>query len=194
MLMLASSSPRRKEILSFFSIPFKVVSPKFDERTVELLTTAQNYALEIAVNKAKSIENDYPNDIILSFDTIVYANNKIYTKPENETHALEMLKELSNIWHSVFTSVCVVKDKKIYSAVEETNILFHSLDEDKIKKYHKSFYFSDKAAGYAIQKSGSIIIKQMIGCYYNVMGLPINTLNELLLKVGIDLWDYLDQS
>jgi septum formation protein len=191
MLILASNSPRRKEILNFFSIPFKIVDSKFDEKKVVFIFDPQSYAIEIAENKAKNLNDNYFEDIIISADTIVYANNKIYTKPKDASDAYQMLNELSNSWHQVFTAVCVKHKDKIFSGIEETKILFHPLKEKQIKKYHEIFYFSDKAAGYAIQKAGSIIIKKMIGCYYNVMGMPINTLKNLLLNVGIDLWDFL---
>lgn len=191
MIILASTSPRRQEILNFFSLPYKIIGSNFDERKVAFVSDPISYAIEIAENKALNLDHKYHEDIIISADTIVYANNKIYTKPNNDAHAFEMLSELSNTWHQVFTAVCVKHKDKIFKDVEETKILFHSLDEKQMKKYHDTFYFSDKAAGYAIQKAGSIVIKKMIGCYYNVMGLPINTLKNLLLNVGIDLWDYL---
>ncbi len=194
MLILASASPRRKEILSYFSIKFKTVTSHFDEKKIKFLKDPKSYAIEIAENKAKAMRDEYYNDIVLSADTICFANNKIYTKPENEKDAFRILNELSNTWHSVFTAICIKHKDKIFSDIEETKILFHALEENQIKKYHSSFYYSDKAAGYAIQEAGSIIIKNMIGCYYNVMGMPINTLKNSLLKVGIDLWDFLKRS
>lgn len=193
MLILASTSPRRHEILKFFSIKFKCIGSNFDETKVKFVKDPKNYALEIARNKALALDKKYQNTPIIAADTIVYANKKVYTKPKNGKDAFKILNELSNTWHSVFTALCIKHKDKIYEDIEETKILFHALDEKQIKTYHNSFYFSDKAAGYAIQKAGSIIIKNMIGCYYNVMGMPINTLKNLLLKVGIDLWDYLPQ-
>lgn len=191
MLILASKSPRRKEILEFFSLKFKCIESNFDEGQIKFVKDPKLYALEIAENKAKALDGKYLDIPILAADTIVYSNKKVYTKPKNAKDALRILNELSNTWHSVFTAVCIKHKDKIYKDIEETKILFHALNEKQIKLYHDSFYFSDKAAGYAIQKAGSIIIKNMIGCYYNVMGLPIYTLKNLLSKVGIDLWDYL---
>lgn len=191
MIILASKSPRRKEILDFFMLSFKTIDSKFDEAKVLFISDPKEYALEIAEKKAVGLCNKYFNDIIISADTIVFANNKIYTKPKDEREAFKMLNELSNSWHEVYTAVCVKNKNEIFKDIEKTKILFHPLTEKQIKTYHDKLYFSDKAAGYAIQKAGSIIIKKMVGCYYNVMGLPINTLKNLLLKVGIDLWDYL---
>lgn len=191
MLILASKSPRRKEILEFFSLKFKCIESNFDETKIKFVKDPKLYALEIALNKAKALDGKYKDIPILAADTIVWANKKVYTKPKNAKDAFKMLNDLSNTYHSVYTAICIKYNEKIYQDIEETKILFHALDEKQIKTYHNSFYYSDKAAGYAIQKAGSIIIKNMIGCYYNVMGLPINTLKNLLLKVGIDLWDYL---
>ncbi|MBN2479314.1 MAG: septum formation protein Maf [Parachlamydiales bacterium] len=191
MLILASKSPRRKEILSYFSIPFKIHGSDFDEATISKALPAKEYASLISLKKAEDISKIYKDDPVLGCDTIVSLNNKIFTKPQDEKDAKKILSELSNSWHSVYTALTLIFNNQKHTVIEETKILFHPLSEDQIKKYHKSFYFSDKAAGYAIQKSGSVIIKNMQGCYYNVMGLPINALKDILLKAGIDLWDYL---
>jgi septum formation protein len=191
MLILGSTSPRRKEILSFFSIPFKIISSEFDEKSIAFDGDIEKYVCTIALEKAAAVLKKCPNDIILTADTVVFSKKTIYNKPESKKEALEMLKNLSGSWHQVFTGVCVLTKKDAYFKAEMTKVLMHSLNEKQIKLYHKHFYFSDKAGGYAIQKAGSIIVKKMEGCYYNVVGLPINTLTKLLYKVGIDLWDYL---
>ena len=102
-----------------------------------------------------------------------------------------MLKILSGQWHSVLTAVAVRKNGQAISNCEETKILFNPLTDEQIELYHQSCHFLDKAGGYAIQKAGSLIISTIDGCYYNVMGLPINTVRELLLKMGIDLWKHM---
>jgi septum formation protein len=91
----------------------------------------------------------------------------------------------------VFTAVAILKLGTVLFGVEETKILFHPLTDEQIHLYHQSCSFLDKAGGYAIQQAGSIPIARIDGCYYNVMGLPVNTTKELLLKVGIDLWKHL---
>ena len=98
---------------------------------------------------------------------------------------------LSGSWHSVYTAVCVKDCGNIYVQAEETKVLFHQLSDKQIETYHHHFYYEDKAGGYAIQQAGSILIKRIDGCFYNIMGLPINTTRIMLKKVGIDLWDYL---
>lgn len=191
MIILASTSPRRKEILNFFSINFKIVPSNFDEKTIKFVDNPKSYVSKIALMKATSLDKRYFNDIIIAADTIVYFNSKIYSKPNDIKEAKKMLNELSNSWHEVFTSVCIKHQNNIFSELECTKVLINPLTEEEIDKYLNSIKFLDKAGGYAIQNAGSIIIKEMIGCYYNAMGLPINTLRELLAKVGINLWDYL---
>jgi septum formation protein len=193
-VILGSNSSRRKEILSFFQLDFIQTSPKFDEEHEEFIDDKPDeYCVNIAEKKAQSLINDYPNDIILTADTIVYCKKNIYNKPKNEKEAFIILQELMGQWHSVYTGVCVMKNGKKISKAEETKVLFHSLTEKQIRTYHNHFYYLDKAAGYAIQGSGSIIVKCIEGCFYNIMGLPINTTKDLLYNIGINLWDHLSK-
>ena len=191
MIILASTSPRRKEILSFFSLNFKIVPSNFDEKTIQFVKDPKSYVLEIATKKAIALDKKYLNDIIIAADTIVYFNSKIYSKPNNLIEAKKQLSELSNSWHEVFTAVCIKHQGMIYNDIESTKVFINPLTDKEIDKYLNSIKYLDKAGGYAIQNAGSIIIKEMVGCYYNAMGLPINTLRKLLAKVGINLWDYL---
>lgn len=190
-IILGSSSPRRKEILDFFSLPFTVANPDFDEESITKDHDPAAFACLIAKQKALSISKTYKDDVILTADTVVHCKGTIFTKPLDEQSAYEMLSTLSGSWHSVFTGVCVMKNDQLFCLAEETKILFHPLSKKQIETYHDHFYFNDKAGGYAIQKGGSIIVKKIEGCYYNIMGLPLNTTRELLNKVGIDLWDFL---
>jgi septum formation protein len=190
-LILGSSSPRRKEILSYFNLPFVQISPDFDETSIAFKQNPENYATLLAQKKAESLQKIYPDHFILTADTVVFCKDKLFNKPSSEKEALQMLLTLSGSWHQVFTGICVVKNKEFYARAEETKILFHPLTEKQIKIYHQHFYYGDKAGGYAIQGGGSIIVKKIDGCPYNVMGLPITTTRELLEKIGIDLWDCL---
>jgi septum formation protein len=151
----------------------------------------EDYASLLAQKKAEVLQKKYPTHPIITADTIVFCKNTLYTKPESEQHAMQMLLSLSGQWHQVFTGVCVIGKTGLFTQTEETKILFHTLTEKQIKIYHQHFYYGDKAGGYAIQGGGSIIIKKIDGCPYNVMGLPITTTKELLEKIGINLWDYL---
>jgi len=190
-LILASSSPRRKEILEFFKLSFKQAKPQFDEAKLVFQHTAEDYVCELAHHKALSQKDIYPNDTILAADTLVFLDGKMLSKPVDATHAMQMLASLSGKWHSVFTGVAVLSEGKMYSQAEETEVCFNTLTRQQMDLYHQAFFYMDKAGGYAIQQAGSIIVKSIKGCFYNIMGLPINTTRQLLSKVGIDLWHHL---
>lgn len=189
-IILGSQSPRRKEILSFFSLPFIQATPLFNEESVDYRRDPIKYVCSIAENKARTLQHLYPDDIILTADTTVYRAGKIYNKPKNEQEAFNMLSELVGKWHSVFTGVAVLQGETLRTGWEETRVLFNAMTEDEIRQYHRKIHWADKAGGYAIQMAGGLIVKKIDGCYYNVMGLPINTIHSLLKQSGIELWDY----
>lgn len=190
-VILGSTSPRRREILNFFSIPFTQENPDFDESQVLFEKDPASFVMEVARRKALCLSERYPNEVILTADTTVFHQNRLFMKPESMQEAHGMLRELCGKWHQVFTGVCVFKGKDCFLDVDETKVLFHDLTDSQIHNYHEHFLPLDKAGGYAIQKGGSLIVKRIEGCYYNIMGLPINTVRKLLLKAGIDLWDHL---
>lgn len=193
-LILGSQSPRRVEILSSFHLPFDQITHPFDEESVPFLGDPKKYALEIAEGKAFSIAQRFPESIVLTADTIVYREGSVYGKPKDEEEALNFLLELSGKWHQVITAVVVSSKGELYSAVEETNVLLHPLSQSQIKSYHKAFPCLDKAGAFTItQGASSIIVNKIDGCYYNVIGLPINSLQKVLKEVGIDLWRYLPE-
>lgn len=188
--ILGSQSPRRCEVLSFFNLPFKQISPNFDEDAIPFRDNPDEYVKILAKGKADSLASKYSSSIILTADTIVYKDGKIYGKPKNEWEAYQYLKELTGKWHSVFTGLCVYSQGQNFETIEETRVLFNSLTEEQMKIYHRMLEFTDKAGGYMIQGVGSLVIKRIEGCYYNVVGLPINALYSVLLRAGIDLWKY----
>lgn len=190
-LVLGSQSPRRKEILGYFSLPFTQATPPFDEEAVPYHGNPIAYATELSSGKALSLAPRFSTEIILTADTIVWKEGKLYGKPRNSAEAFEFLSELAGSWHSVFTAVTVKKGDKLWSGTEETRVLFNALSPDEIRHYYTKLHLSDKAGGYAVQMAGGLAINRIEGCYYNVMGLPINTVRRLLLNAGVDLWDYL---
>jgi septum formation protein len=189
-LILGSQSPRRREILSFFNIPFKQVSPDFDEEAVPFHDNPQEYVQILAKGKADSLAHQFPHAVILTADTIVYREGKIYGKPKDQQEAFTFLKELSGRWHSVFTGLTVSCKGEDFQIFEETRVLFNTLTEEQMKQYHQALTFYDKAGGYMIQGAGGLIVKRIEGCYYNVVGLPINALYSVLEQAGIDLWKH----
>lgn len=190
-LILGSQSPRRKEILGFFSLPFIAVTSNFDEDSVPFSDNPAEYVCEIATGKARALIPLFPNDLILTADTTVYKSGKIYGKPKDPEEAFQALTELAGDWHSVYTGVTLISNNHVWTTAEETKVLFNPMTPEEIRHYHKSLHWSDKAGGYAIQMAGGLAVAKIDGCYYNVMGLPINSIRKLLLNVEIDLWDYL---
>ncbi len=149
-----------------------------------------SYVRDLAENKARSI--DCNDRVILTADTIVIKDEKIYEKPADKAGAFEMLKELNGSSHTVYSGVCGRLGDNVVSEHAETVVTFHQANEAQLKKYHAAFQGTDKAGGYGIQMAGSIIVKKIEGCFYNVMGLPLFATANVLSRVGIDLWDHLN--
>ena len=190
-LILGSGSPRRREILGYFNVPFECDSPPFDEASVPTNMDAHTYAATITQGKLESLKKKHSNSVLLCADTVVDIDGTLLGKPSNEAEAFTMLKVLAGSWHRVVTAVAVWDGTQSYETTEESRILFNNATDSQLHRYHEQLYCLDKAGGYAVQEAGSIIINRIEGCYYNVMGLPINATRELLMKAGIDLWDHL---
>lgn len=193
-LILGSQSKRRKEILSYFSLPFQQATSPYYEKNAVFDSDPEEFVREVALQKAEHLAPQFPKALIFTADTVVHFDSKLYLKPEDEEIAFRMLHELRGKWHEVWTGVCLKTPDHIFVETERTRVQFHDLTEKQIRTYHEAFYFKDKVGGYAIQEAGSIIVNKMEGCFYNVMGLPINATRKVLQKAGIDLWDHLKNS
>lgn len=190
-LILGSQSPRRAEILRYFNIPFDQITHPFDEESIPFLGDPHKYALEIALGKALSLAKSYPSSMILTADTVVFQEGKVYGKPKDEKEAAQFLKKLAGRWHEVYTGVVLVSNQQIHSDYDVTKILLNPLTEQQIHIYQSSFHCLDKAGAFQIQGGAGLIVNKIEGCYYNVIGLPLNPLQKLLKKVGIDIWEHL---
>lgn len=187
-IILASQSPRRQEILSFFKIPFTTQVSGFDESLIHFNGDPAKYVMKQSLCKAQTLLPRHEDSLILSADTTVYLKGKIYEKPSSKEQALIFLNELCGNTHFVYTGVSILYKNKIFQDVCETKVTFIEATTLQKNSYLDIVYPLDKAAGYAIQGAGSLMIKKIDGCYYNVMGLPIQTLSHLFAKCGIDLW------
>jgi septum formation protein len=121
----------------------------------------------------------------------VFYQGNVYNKPKDREEAVRFLTELSGQWHSVFTAVALSFQQEQQALVEETKLLFHTLTSQQIAHYLDHVNFLDKAGGFAVQQGGALIVKRIEGCYYNVLGLPLTPLCNLLARIGIDLWERL---
>lgn len=190
-IILGSQSPRRKEILGYYTLPFECANSDFDESSVPFEGDPAAYVNTLSKSKADALHHRFKESIIITADTIVYKDGKVYEKPEDEKAAFQSLTDLVGTWHSVYTGVTVWHQEQHYHAVEKTEVLFNSLSENDIRRYLEKIHWKDKAGGYSIQTAGGLLVKRIDGCYYNVMGLPINAVRDLLKMVDIDLWNYL---
>lgn len=192
-IILGSQSPRRKEILDYFCLPFVQAVSYFDESSVPYKGDALAYAAGISEGKALALKERYRDNPILTADTIVVVDGKLYGKPSDEEEARRFLADFSGRWQQVFTAVTILMEEKLISKVEETRVLMNVLTDHEINRYLQTANWRDKAGGYSIQNKGGLLVKEIQGCYYNVLGFPINTVQSLLKHIGIDLWSCLKE-
>ena len=188
-VILGSSSPRRKEILNFFSLPFEVAASDFDESKEFFQGNPHDFATTVAEKKGHALTRQFPSQVIITADTVVYFEEKLLFKPKDEQDARHMLKSLSGKTHTVITGVGVCKGSNCFSESEATLVTFNQLTDKQIETYLQTTHPMDKAGSYGIQEVGSLLVSHIEGSFYNVVGLPVNPLSNLLAKVGIDLWD-----
>ncbi|KXZ40168.1 septum formation protein [Alkalithermobacter thermoalcaliphilus JW-YL-7 = DSM 7308] len=183
-IVLASSSPRRMELLSNLKIDFKVLKSDIKEtinKGEDPKVVATSISLQKALDVASKVDKD---DIVIGADTIVVCQNEILGKPEDEKQAYEMLKKLSGKYHTVMTGISIIRlsdNKKIVDCVS-TNVKMKELDDNKINRYIQTKEPLDKAGAYGIQGFGALLVEKIEGDYFNVVGLPIGTLDEILYR------------
>lgn len=179
--ILASQSPRRRELLNLMGIPFTTVNPNVDE-VINPNLPLENAIEELAYIKAIDVLNRHPEANIISADTIVVCENEVMGKPVNEEDAIRMLKQLSGKKHEVITGVCLLNSEKQMRFHTKTLVEFYDYDEEFVKAYVQSKVPLDKAGAYGIQDKGALLVKGIEGDYYTVMGLPIGELYQALKK------------
>ena len=184
-IILASQSPRRKELLHLAEIDFEVIVADTDE-SFPMGLSFEETAIHIAKNKALAVaEKREPDKIILAADTIVICDNKIIGKPIDRENAIELITALSGNTHQVITGVCIIHRDKKTSFADTTSVTFHTLSQAQIIYYVDKYKPYDKAGAYAIQEwIGAIGIKNINGDFYNVMGLPISRVVAALNEVN----------
>jgi septum formation protein len=174
-IILASGSPRRKQLLEWAEVPFEIVTKETDESYPSHLPPNE-IAIHIARNKALAVQPSVPADaIILAADTIVVLNDRIIGKPKSREEAVAILKDLSGNKHAVVTGVVIYKGGKEIAFADATDVYFHQLTDNEIAFYIDKYKPYDKAGAYAIQEwIGVVGIKSVNGDFYNVMGLPVS--------------------
>ncbi|MDQ6757832.1 MAG: Maf family protein [Bacteroidota bacterium] len=183
-IILASQSPRRKQLLQWAEVAFNVIIKETDESYPSNLT-AEEIAIHIAENKALAVKISEGDSLpILAADTIVVLDKKIIGKPLNRMDAINILSDLSGKKHSVITGVCILFRKNKIVFADTTEVEFHTLSKEQIIFYVDKYNPYDKAGAYAIQEwIGVVGIKSIKGDFYNVMGLPVSRVVKELHKL-----------
>lgn len=183
MLILASMSPRRRDILTLAGYDF-IVKPADIDESVPTGTPAREAVVMTAAKKADAAAADADEeDIILAADTVVCYDGKIIGKPRDENDAYNILRLLSGSTHTVYTGYCLRKGSERICGVEATDVTFRNLSDAEIKEYIKSGEPMDKAGAYGLQGRGCTFAARLNGDYFNVIGLPICKIHELLKEI-----------
>ncbi|BEP29931.1 nucleoside triphosphate pyrophosphatase [Helicovermis profundi] len=181
-IILASNSPRRKEILKNMGLNFKTISSDIEEK-VDENESPESIVMSLAFRKANDIFVKSDKDsIIIAADTIVFYN-KVIGKPRSKKEAKEMLRLLSDNTHYVYTGVSIIDDKNKIIDFVKTKVVFKKLTDKQIDNYIETGEPLDKAGAYAIQGVGSVFVDSIEGDYFNVVGLPISRLSDILSDV-----------
>lgn len=188
-LILASASPRRRELLSRLGLEFTVLAAQADETLLPGLSPREQ-VIRLSAIKAQAVREaleSRPGQVIVSADTVVVLDDAILGKPKNTAQAAEMLRALSGRAHLVLTGVTVLTEDGPRQLCEETQVFFRPLRETEITAYIRTGEPMDKAGAYGIQGYGALFVEKLIGDYYNVMGLPLCALGRLLREAGIPI-------
>ena len=184
-LILASASPRRKELLGLFHIPFEIRVADIDE-TMDPTKAPFDEVARVSSLKAAALA-DASDDVVVAADTIVVCEGRVLGKPHSEEEAVAMLQLLSGREHQVMTGVTVIRGENRTTFTEVTDIHFRELTEKEIRAYVATGEPMDKAGSYGIQGGAALFCTHMVGDYYNVMGLPVCRLGQVLREMAPDL-------
>jgi len=189
-IILASRSPRRREILNRIQIPFIVYEVDIDER-IKSLRHIRSSIIEVSKRKASNAAQAFKKGIVVGADTVIFFNRKLIGKPRNRDEAFHYLQLLKGNCHQVISGITVMDadSGKKYSSISITDVFFRNMNYQEIIRYLELGEWLDKAGGYAIQGSAALFIKRIEGSYYNVMGLPVEELYNLL-----DRFDYFSKN
>ncbi|HUK22201.1 MAG TPA: Maf family protein [Gemmatimonadales bacterium] len=182
-LILASSSPRRRQLLEMLQIPFTVIPAEIDERRIDG-EAPERYVVRLAREKAASVSEQHPGALVLGADTTVVVRGELLAKPESAAEAEAMLAKLRGRTHHVMTGVALVCDGRIEDAIDISDVTFRALPDAMIASYVATGEPMDKAGAYAVQGLGAVLIQGIRGDFFSVMGLPLRLVVELLERFG----------
>ncbi|PIC67878.1 septum formation protein Maf [Sporosarcina sp. P21c] len=183
-IVLASSSPRRKELLQLAGIDFTVRPSEVDENLPFTPEEPYEYAVRLSEQKARAVFES-EEEIVIAADTIVVREGRVFPKPEDDAQAIDFLMELSGELHEVITGVTILANEKKIQFAGLSQVKFRKLDEELVHAYVKSGDASDKAGAYGIQTQGMLFVENMVGDYQNIVGLPISELVNRMRQEGL---------
>ena len=186
-VILASQSPRRKELLGLFHIPFIIRIPDADE-TMDPGKSAAEQVAQVSRRKAEAVSRE-PDDVVIAADTIVVCGGEILGKPRDTADASRMLHMLSGRDHQVMTGMTVLRGDRCLVCTEITDIHFRDLTDREIDAYIRTGEPMDKAGAYGIQGGAALFAERLVGDYYNVMGLPVCRLGQLLREIAPEIME-----
>jgi len=187
-IILASTSPRRREIMALLGLPFEVIAPEFDELRLSDRPIAEE-VLDFALGKAQSVASDHPKSLVVGSDTMILINGTKIGKPDGMAEAKQMLRLLSGKTHRIFTSVAVLDDLggPGLRIVEEVSVKMHDYSMKEIEDYLSCNESLDKAGAYSIQGQGRNLIESIRGDYLAAIGLPLKPIADYLKSRGISV-------
>jgi septum formation protein len=186
-LLLASTSPRRRELLETLGVPFQVLPSGVDEREPEPGEAPASYSLSLALEKAEAVSRTHTQDWILAADTVVAVDGQILNKPTDQEDAVRMLRLLAGRRHEVTTAVVLERDGVRHEGWVTSPVVMPEIPEEEIRRYVATGEPMDKAGGYAVQGIGGRYVQRVEGCYNAVVGLPLCLVAELLGEAGLEV-------
>lgn len=183
-IILASQSPRRRELMARITTDFEVMVSQVDEILPDGISP-EDTAAYLAEFKASAVAADHPDKTVIGSDTVVILDGEVLGKPEDAEDAVRMLKALSDKTHTVITGCCIIKDGEKVTFSEATKVVFYPLSDSDIAKYIATGEPFDKAGAYGIQGQGSLLVKGIEGDFFNVVGFPVGRLNRELRNLSV---------
>jgi septum formation protein len=186
--ILASSSPRRRELLKLLDIEPLILTPSIKEHRKDG-ETIEAFVKRIAIAKGKNVyKDDYFEVPLISADTVVYCDRRLIGKPTTRSEAFQFLTFLSGRVHVVLTGISIIYQGITTYDLARTNVEFVNIRKSEIDHYLDNENYMDKAGAYAIQGKASVFVRRIDGCFFNVMGFPLNLFYSLLKKIGVNIW------
>ncbi len=182
-IVLASGSPRRRQLLEMLRLPFRVMPPDVDEHVLPG-EAPDHYVTRLSRAKAEAVVARAPGELVLAADTTVVLGGAIFEKPTSPAHAVEMLSRLQGKTHEVMTAVAVARDGELAQALDVSRVTFRPVDRPTLEAYVATGEPLDKAGAYAIQGLGAPLIERVEGDFFGVMGLPLRLALDLLARFG----------